>query len=268
MKNTIAALALLATMAPAALAQLPANGGFEDVDEFFGDVIGWVNFTNEGELYRRVGDGLGPILVRTGVACIELASGNNFAGFTTDVVNPETGDFNNPPVEFIETPSGGLAGGDCVVTGWYAIPADQPLKNVNSGIKLEFRRPNNGIFHAFEALTINGHTNGQFVQFEMTVTRAQIADLWLQYPPAPWKVSVLPLRFGTFAATGTIFWDDIEFFQYCIGDFDKSRFVDTDDFDAFVHAFEAGEDSADVDGSGFVDTDDFDFFVGRFQAGC
>ncbi|MCC6425475.1 MAG: hypothetical protein IT435_01510 [Phycisphaerales bacterium] len=54
----------------------------------------------------------------------------------------------------------------------------------------------------------------------------------------------------------------------CIADFDCSGFVDTDDFDAFVHAFEAGDDTADVDGSGFVDTDDFDFFVRAFEAGC
>ncbi len=54
----------------------------------------------------------------------------------------------------------------------------------------------------------------------------------------------------------------------CVGDFDGSGFVDTDDFDAFVHAFEAGTNNADVDGSGFVDTDDYDFFVHAFEAGC
>ncbi|GMV25466.1 MAG: hypothetical protein AMXMBFR58_14970 [Phycisphaerae bacterium] len=54
----------------------------------------------------------------------------------------------------------------------------------------------------------------------------------------------------------------------CRADFDKSGFVDTDDFDAFVHAFEIGDDSADFDQSGFVDTDDFDAFVRAFEAGC
>lgn len=54
----------------------------------------------------------------------------------------------------------------------------------------------------------------------------------------------------------------------CPADFDCSGFVDTDDYDAFVHAFEDGTDNADVDGSGFVDTDDFDFFVHAFEAGC
>ncbi|MCC6426629.1 MAG: hypothetical protein IT435_07385 [Phycisphaerales bacterium] len=54
----------------------------------------------------------------------------------------------------------------------------------------------------------------------------------------------------------------------CTADFDCSGFVDTDDFDAFVHAFEAGDDTADVDVSEFVDTDDFDFFVHAFEDGC
>ncbi|MCK6478555.1 MAG: hypothetical protein L6Q35_17200, partial [Phycisphaerales bacterium] len=50
-------------------------------------------------------------------------------------------------------------------------------------------------------------------------------------------------------------------------DFDRSGFVDTDDFDAYVHAFEAGDDSADIDGTCFVDTDDFDAFVRAFERG-
>ncbi len=54
----------------------------------------------------------------------------------------------------------------------------------------------------------------------------------------------------------------------CASDFDGSGFVDTEDFDAFVHAFEAGTDDADFDGSGFVDTDDFTAFVLAFEAGC
>lgn len=54
----------------------------------------------------------------------------------------------------------------------------------------------------------------------------------------------------------------------CGADFDGSGFVDTDDYDAFVHAFEAGENTADFDASGFVDTDDFDAYVHAFEAGC
>ncbi|MCC6428138.1 MAG: hypothetical protein IT435_15115 [Phycisphaerales bacterium] len=54
----------------------------------------------------------------------------------------------------------------------------------------------------------------------------------------------------------------------CDADFDGSGFVDTDDFDAFVHAFEAGGDEADFDGSGFVDLDDFIAFMHAFESGC
>ncbi|GMV24778.1 MAG: hypothetical protein AMXMBFR58_08090 [Phycisphaerae bacterium] len=54
----------------------------------------------------------------------------------------------------------------------------------------------------------------------------------------------------------------------CPSDFDASGFTDTDDFDAFVRAYEAGDFTADVDRTGFVDTDDFDFFVLAYEAGC
>ncbi|MCK6478523.1 MAG: hypothetical protein L6Q35_17040, partial [Phycisphaerales bacterium] len=59
-------------------------------------------------------------------------------------------------------------------------------------------------------------------------------------------------------------------YQYhtCPADFDKSGFVDTDDYTAFVLAFEAGDPSADFDQTGFVDTDDFTAFVIAFEAGC
>ncbi|HRJ49833.1 MAG: hypothetical protein KF787_04460 [Phycisphaeraceae bacterium] len=55
---------------------------------------------------------------------------------------------------------------------------------------------------------------------------------------------------------------------FCPADFDRSGFVDIEDFTAFVLAFEEGVDEADFDGSGFVDTDDFDAFVLAFIAGC
>lgn len=54
----------------------------------------------------------------------------------------------------------------------------------------------------------------------------------------------------------------------CLADFDWSGFVDTDDFDAFVEAFEQGARIADFDGNCFVDTDDFDSFVQAFEFGC
>ncbi len=54
----------------------------------------------------------------------------------------------------------------------------------------------------------------------------------------------------------------------CHADFDGSGFLDIDDFNAFVQAFEAGDESTDYDGSGFVDIEDFDAFVQAFEAGC
>lgn len=54
----------------------------------------------------------------------------------------------------------------------------------------------------------------------------------------------------------------------CLTDFDKSGFVDFEDFDAFVQAFELGGDDADYDGSGFVDLEDFNSFVTDFEIGC
>ncbi len=55
---------------------------------------------------------------------------------------------------------------------------------------------------------------------------------------------------------------------WCRADFDRSGFVDIEDYDAFVMAFEAGTDDADFDGSGFVDVEDFFAFVFQFQGGC
>jgi hypothetical protein len=51
-------------------------------------------------------------------------------------------------------------------------------------------------------------------------------------------------------------------------DFDGTGYLDGDDFDAFVNAFEAGIDTADFDRSGFVDSDDYDAFVAAFNEGC
>ncbi|GMV25690.1 MAG: hypothetical protein AMXMBFR58_17210 [Phycisphaerae bacterium] len=51
-------------------------------------------------------------------------------------------------------------------------------------------------------------------------------------------------------------------------DFDRSGFVDTNDYDAFVAAFTAGTDDADFDKTGFVDTDDFTAFVLQFENPC
>lgn len=54
----------------------------------------------------------------------------------------------------------------------------------------------------------------------------------------------------------------------CPADFDGNGFVNGDDYDAFVSAFDTGGPTADLDGNGFVNGDDFDLFAARFVAGC
>ncbi|MBX3658188.1 MAG: hypothetical protein KF740_07125 [Ramlibacter sp.] len=56
--------------------------------------------------------------------------------------------------------------------------------------------------------------------------------------------------------------------NFCAADVDRSGFLDTDDYDRFVTAFEEGDPAADYDRSGFVDTDDFDAFARAFMEGC
>ena len=63
---------------------------------------------------------------------------------------------------------------------------------------------------------------------------------------------------GSFAAMVTV----------CVADFDSNGFVNGDDFDAFVAAFELGDAMADIDSNTFVNGDDFDTYVVAFEAGC
>ncbi len=54
----------------------------------------------------------------------------------------------------------------------------------------------------------------------------------------------------------------------CPADFDGTGFVDLEDFNAFITAFEAGKNAADFDSSGFVDLEDYTAFVAAFEVGC
>ena len=54
----------------------------------------------------------------------------------------------------------------------------------------------------------------------------------------------------------------------CEADFDGDGFLTGLDFDAFVGAFEAGEESADFDEDGFITGLNFDTYVIAFEAGC
>ncbi|GMV27753.1 MAG: hypothetical protein AMXMBFR58_37840 [Phycisphaerae bacterium] len=87
--------------------------------------------------------------------------------------------------------------------------------------------------------------------------QAVLADLRAVFVLTEWRTGPDDTRIDNFDFPGS-----------CPADFDGTGFVDTDDFTAFVLAFEAGTDDADFDGTGFVDTDDFTAFVLAFEAGC
>jgi hypothetical protein len=260
-------LGVTALGAPAMAQNLIYNPGFEIVGgpPSPDGPRGWRGF-NFSRL-RSLEDGLGPVLVRSGTNSVELASGegptNTFGGFTTDVFNPDDLTFFNPPIQF--------PGEDVTVTGWYAIPADQPLTGANAGLKLEFRRENSSIFAAFENLSINGHTNGEWQQLTLTVTNQQLQDIAKEFPPGPTQVSVLPIRFGSMTATGTIFWDDLELTQggeppACPCDWNQDATLNSQDFFDFLTAFFAG--NADFNADKVTNSQDFFDFLTCFFAGC
>ncbi len=105
---------------------------------------------------------------------------------------------------------------------------------------------------------LTGGTNS--LAYEFFQTGDAIAPEYTAYA----RVVIFQLQNGY--AGGATWWDDISF--GCPADVDGTGFVDTDDFDAFVHLFEDGGPQADFDNSGFVDTDDFDAFVHAYEEGC
>lgn len=203
-KLSVAALGIAALAAPALAQNLIYNPSFEEAGPPSG-ARGWAAFNSAR--YRTVGDGLTPsVTPRTGNACIELVGdgATDFCGFTTDVFDAVNLISYNPD---LVAPSG-----DVTVSGWYMIPVDRPITS-GAGIKLEFRRENNSIWESFETRTITGHTNGQWVQFSVTIPAASLDPANHSGDP-PTQVSVLPLFFSPGGAeTGTIFWDDMELTQ-------------------------------------------------------
>ncbi len=259
--NRLALAACCLTFAPAALAQnLVFNSSFETNDG--GTPEGW-SFFNTAQL-RTLGDGGTPAAVaRTGTASIEFPSGTDFSGCTTNVFNPNTLEFYDPAYTW--------QGGDVTVTGWYYIPSDMPLVDANAGIKLEFRRDNSSIATAFESLSISGHTNDQWVEFEMTVTDQQMMDAAGAFPPFATSVTVLPLRFGASSSTGTVFFDDIELTQgadECLADTNGDGIVSPADFSAWVAAFNAQAPACDQNDDGVCSPADFSAWVANYNAGC
>lgn len=97
------------------------------------------------------------------------------------------------------------------------------------------------------------------------------ASLTIIPQPATYK-RIMPGRY-TFISTslaqggGTAtFWLVPE--DPCPIDLDNDSFVTGIDFDLYVAAFEAGDQSADFDRDGFITGLDFDLYVQAFEAGC
>ena len=255
-RNTLGMLCVGAMVAATAAAQeeLLFNGDFETIDGFSGEPAGWGLFNTAR--FREVGDGLGDILVRSETHSLELASGADFVGATTNVWNSDELEYYDPKYIW--------RGGPCRVSGWYAIPADQPLDGANAGIKLEFRRENSSVYFGVEDLSITGDTAGEWVEFSITVGCSELSDEW---PPYAVSVSVLPIRFGSSDSTGTIFWDDLSFTQ-CLADMNCDDVINTQDFIAFLNLWVAKDSKADFDGNGTVNTQDFIAYLNAWVQPC
>jgi hypothetical protein len=257
----------------AAMAQTPMvfNPSFEEADPGNPSYPrGWAHFNTA--VWRGVGDGLVPALSpvgtpnaltpHTGDHTVELPSGTDFSGFSTNAFNPDTLEYYDPSYIYL--------GGPVTVSGWYMIPADQPLTGANAGLKLEFRRTvNNSVYQSFERLTINGTTNGNWQSFSFTVNNSDFGDYPLPPVNPNAKVSVLPIRFGDVSSTGTVFWDDIQLTQQtCRVDINGDGQVNVQDFLAFLQLYAAGDTRADFNQDGQINVQDFLAFLAAYAAGC
>jgi hypothetical protein len=239
------------------------NPGFEIEHPLDGPQAaeGWILYDIPFAERRTLDDGdTPPALVRTGDASLALNGGKDFVGASTDTLD-ENFEYYNLNYTW---------GNTATFSGWYAIPAEAPVELAKAGLKLEFRRPepDNSIYQSFEILSIDGHTDGEWVYFELVVGPEDFVD----FPPYANRVSLLPLRFGSGSSTGTIFWDDLAFEQTgggdCYADFTGDGALDLFDFLSYVNAFNAGQDNADCDNDGDLTLFDFLCFVNAFNAGC
>lgn len=271
-----------------------ANASFEESNIFSpAEPLGWHNLSSPSRaLHRQVGDGQFPTAVaRTGEWCVELRSDANggFLGFTTDTVNffdPEF-DFYDPTFDWYE--------GDAVASGYYYIPSSSPVQGDVAGLKMN-PKLNNQDYGGYEELTIDENSpQDQWVYFELRYNifslRARALELaqpgacgrpngCFDSPLPPNFPERLKLTISRFAPDGTvtsgsIFWDDMSFRQYCSVDFNVDGFVDDADFVVFANAYESfvcpdGTVEGvgcpgDVNLDGFVDDSDFVTFAQRYE---
>ncbi len=98
----------------------------------------------------------------------------------------------------------------------------------------------------------------------------------MQFPIIDKQIPETPFQWSITQNPETVTWqlqikegtqDKIICLKKLLADFNADDFVDFTDFDDFVKAFEAGDETADVNEDGFIDFTDFDEFVRAFEAG-
>ncbi len=276
---------------------LPAPG-FETANPFSPNApAGFTNNNDVSARRRRAGDGLVPdVTARTGDWCIEIGGRQDggFDGITTDTRN-----FFAPGFPFFD-PVFDWEGGDVLVTAWYMIPADRPVTGSLACIKLDAKGAGNGnqncaSFDPWEAGStyadrlISGHTDGQWREFRILWTHAEIEALLnarvaageFVVPPYPNRIKLTFGRFNNDVGStpdnpigGTIFWDDLSYGQVqaptCRADFNGDTFVDPDDLSDYIACYFAIPpcNRADFNGDGNADPDDLSDFIALFFGGC
>ncbi|MCC6426539.1 MAG: glycoside hydrolase family 16 protein [Phycisphaerales bacterium] len=144
---------------------------------------------------------------------------------------------------------------------WYNWSSDSMRADNYCEMRIEWRNAVNTVISTESVRTLDAASpQNTHLPFELR------ADA----PAGTAKARLLFVFFQPQMASGAAFIDTCEFgiIDECPADFDRTGFVDTDDFDGFIEVFEAGYECADFDRSGFVDTDDFDAFVRAFELGC
>lgn len=275
------ALGALALMSAAALANdgfdLLFNPGFEQPNPASPSTpLGWAGFNVNADDYVDINNP--GAFVRTGDRSIRLrpATGESsrFRGFTTNTIRPDFSDLYDPDYVYL--------GGDVTISGYYLVPEGQEIQDTIVGVKLEFRRepPNFSIWGAFEFAFPSNTTGGQWMPFSFVVTDAMIQAVG-DFPPDPTSVSVLPFRFfgGDFgpgtSPTGTVFIDDLCLVQDMgasgcnIADLaEPYGTLNFFDVSAFLSAFGAQDDAADLNNDGVWNFFDVSAFLTAFGAGC
>ncbi len=299
----IAVLTVLAGSVTA-LAQTPGpltNPGFETPDEFNPTAPqGWAPVNPAGARFRANDDGLLPtVTARTGTRCIETAAQrgpNNindggFIGFTTDTLNFYDPNFPyyDPFFDYDDTR-------DVRVTGWYMIPADQPITGDAACLKLNIKTANQDVAtlehyapDGTDPLAIQGHTDGQWVQYTLTWS---YADIVAQYYgnvapngcacvpefPRPNHIKITPSRYGPDGTTtsGTIFWDDLDYSRVdsspppCPADFNQDGVLNADDLGDFITGYfnTPSDPATDFNADGVINADDLGDFITAYFNGC